>query len=242
MPPQQNNQPFQSYPVSAEPQALSAKTKKSKKSLILLLALIVCVLLLLGALGFGLWAYNSQQDYKNNSDKKSEAAVTIAVEKESTRKDNEFTEKEKNPFKTYLGPAAFGSIEIQYPKTWSAFVIETDKGAKPINGFFHPGFVPDTLGQTAFALRLEVTNQSFEQEMKQFESKVKAGKVTVSPYSAKNVPGTPGARVSGEISQDKQGTIILLPSRDKTIKIYTESQQFVGDFDNIILANLKFVP
>jgi len=36
--------------------------------------------------------------------------------------------------------------------------------------------------------------------------------------------------------------MILLPLRDKTLKISTESQQFVGDFDNIILANLKFVP
>ncbi len=241
MPPQQNNQPFQPYPVLASATPQKTAPKKSK-SLIWIIALSLCVLLLLGALGFGYWAYSSRQDYKNNSDKKSLAAVTIAVDKESTKKDNEFTEKEKNPLKTYLGPAAFGSIEIQYPKTWSAYVTETDKGARPINGFFHPLFVPDIQGQTAFALRIEVTNQSYDQEMKQFDAKVKGGKVTVSPYAAKNVPGTPGARVTGELSPDKKGIMVLLPIRDKTIKIYTESQQFAGDFDKIILANLKFVP
>lgn len=241
MPPQQNNQPFQPYnvPAGASPQK---SVQKKSKSLVLLIALILSVILLLGSVGFGVWAYGSQQDYKNNSDKKSEAAVAIAVEKESTRKDNEFTEKEKNPLKTYKGPAAYGSLEIQYPKTWSAYVVETDKGAKPIDGFFHPSFVPNTQGETAFALRIEVTNQSYDQEMKQFDSKVKAGKVSVSPYEAANVPGTPGAKVTGEITTGQQNVMVLLPIRDKTIKIYTESQQFAGDFNNIILANLKFVP
>lgn len=241
MPPSQINAPFQPYSVPPSVPVQNMKPKKSK-SFVLIFALVLCVLLLLGALSFGLWAYGSQQDYKKNSDKKSEAAVTIAVEKESTRKDNEFTEKEKNPLKTYQGPSAYGSLEIQYPKTWSAYIVETDKGTKPIDGYFHPNFVPNIQGETAFALRIEVSNQSYDQEMKQFDPKVKAGKVSVSPFVAKNVPETLGARVLGEINLGQQNVMILLPIRDKTIKIYTESQQFIGDFDNIILANLKFVP
>ena len=44
------------------------------------------------------------------------------------------------------------------------------------------------------------------------------------------------------LNGDKQGTMIILPVRDKTLKIWTEGNEFVGDLDKIILANLSFVP
>ena len=243
MPPSQTNQPFQSFPIPpAHPGPVHQAASQRKRPLGLLFALVFSVLLLVAALGFGVWAYGERQDYKQNSDKKAAAAVTIAVQQEGTRKDNEFLEKEKNPLKTYNGSSAYGSLSISYPKTWSAYVIETDKGGEPINGYFHPNFVPGTQSQTAYALRVQVSGQSYEQEMKQFESKVKAGKVSVTPFVAKNVPTVTGARVDGEINTGQKNSMILLPIRDKTIKISTESQQFLGDFNDIILANLKFVP
>lgn len=202
----------------------------------------MCVVLFIAAASFGIWAYGSRQDYKQNTDKKIAAAVEVAVQEESTRKDNEFVEKEKSPLKTYQGAAAYGSLGISYPKTWSAYVVETDKGNTPIDGYFHPNFVPGLQSQTAFALRVQVSNQSYDQEMKQFESKVKSGAVAVTPYISKNVPTVTGARVDGEINQGQKNSMVLLPIRDKTIKISTESQQFLSDFNDIVLANLKFVP
>lgn len=215
---------------------------KKRQGLGLIVPLVLSVILLLASLGFGIWAFTSRADYKNNSDKKSADAVALAVQRESSRKDKEFVEKEKLPLKKYLGPAAFGTLEISYPKTWSAFITELDKGSTPVDGYFHPNFVPGLQSGTAFALRMQVTSQAYDQEMKQFETKGKTGKVKITAYSPKNVAGVVGARVDGEISTGHQGTMILLPLRDKTIKIYTESQQFVGDFNSIILENLKFIP
>jgi hypothetical protein len=51
-----------------------------------------------------------------------------------------------------------------------------------------------------------------------------------------------GSRIDGEINLGQKDSMILLPVRDKTIKISTESQEFMGDFNDIVLANLKFVP
>lgn len=233
MPPQQGYPPMPQAPV---------QLPKSKSKLGLILTLVFFVLLSLSAIGFAAWAYASMQDYKNNSDEKSKAAVTVALKKEDTKKDNEFAEKEKSPYKIYQGPTAYGSVKITYPKTWAAYIEERDRNSTPVNGYFHPSFVPDTSGGTAFALRIEVTNRSYDQELKNFDSSVKTGKVTVRPFVAKNVPSVTGARVDGEIEKDKKGSMILLPLRDKTIKISTQAQQFVPDFDNIVLANLKFVP
>lgn len=244
MPP--SNQPFQPYPLPpgmAPPNpGQMPPIPKKHHPWGLIISLVMFILLFLGASGFGIWAFMGREDYKNNSDKKSAQAVTIAVQQEGTKKDKEFVEREKNPLKTYSGPEAFGSLHVEYPKTWSAYVVDAGRTATPIDGYFHPNFVPNVVGGTTFALRIQVTSQNYAQEMKQFEAKVKAGKVTVSPFTLGKVPGTAGARVQGELTVGQQVTMVLLPLRDKTIKVSTESQQFIDDFDNIILKNLSFIP
>jgi hypothetical protein len=84
------------------------------------ISLVLAVILLIGTLGFAGWAYMSRQDYKDNVDAKVSDAVVIAKQQESTAKDKQFVEKEKNPLRTYHGPDTYGGLTIAYPKTWSA--------------------------------------------------------------------------------------------------------------------------
>lgn len=207
-----------------------------------IITIVVLVLLLLGTLGFAIWAYTGMMDYKANSDQKSAKAVAIAVQQESSRKDKEFVEKEKQPLKSYLGPDTYGGINLQYPKTWSGFVTQTDKGTTPIDGYFYPNVVPGTQSGTNFALRVQVSGQTYDQEMKAQEAKVKSGKVTAAPVVLPGVPGVNGTRFTGEINQGQKAVLIVLPLRDKTIKIWTETPEFLNDFDTIILPNFKFTP
>lgn len=231
VPPQ--GQPFQ-------PQTQSQMKKHT--SLGLIIALVLFVLLFLGAAGFGFWAFNERGKFKNDTDKIVAQEVALAEQKVSTAKDAEFVEAEKQPNKVYKGPATFGSIELAYPKTWSAFITETGQGGTPIDGYLHPDFVPGVQSGTQFALRVEVIQKSYDVEMKQFDSKVKAGKVTVTPFRAELVPEVLGARVEGEVNQGQKNVMVLFPIRDKTLKISTESETFYGDFNTIILKTLKFVP
>lgn len=207
-----------------------------------LVALGVFIVLFITAASFGAWAFMSRQDYKNNADKKAADAVTIAIKQEDSKKDAEFVEQEKNPLKSYVGPETYGKITIQYPKTWSAMVDETASSDAVLNGYFHPDFVPGIDTSTNFALRLQVVSQSYDQILKQFDNLVKAGKTRVAPYQAPKVSGVTGARVDGMFDSQKSGSMILLPLRDKTIKLWTEGDQYVGDFNNNILPNLTFVP
>lgn len=238
----QPNQPYPQYPIPPQRPGPPLRAHSARHSWGHIITVTLLILMLIGSVSFGAWAYTSRQEYKDKSDKLTARAVAIAVQQESTRKDSEFIEKEKNPLKIYKGSEAYGSVSISYPKTWAAYVVETDRTAAPIDGYFHPNFVPAAQKDLAYALRVQVTNLPYEQEMKQFEAKVKAGKVTVAPYTAKNVPSITGARVEGEIATGQKASMVLLPLRDKTIKIYTESQQFVGDFNNFVLTNLTFVP
>ncbi len=209
----------------------------------LLIPFILAVLFLMGAIGFAIWAYMGMQDYKSNVQPKIDQAVAIAEEKTKTAKDAEFVEKEKSPVRTYKAPQTAGSLVITYPKTWSAFVEESDKNNELVNGYFHPSYVPAAESGTDFALRVEVVSQAYDQVLKQFEGKVKTGKLKISAYKApKMAASSVGARVDGEINTGQQDSMVIFPLRDKTIMISTESAQFLGDFNDIVLANLTFEP
>lgn len=206
-------------------------------------AFIITLVLLLGALGGFIWAFMERQDYKLNSDKKAAAAAEVAKKEEADAKEKEFVEREKIPTKEYKTPATYGAVSVTYPKTWSAYVAEVPTNtAMPIDGYFHPNVVPALTSGTAFALRVQVTGDGYAKALKEYDPEVKAGRVKVSAYQAPKMPGVTGSRIDGEISKGQKGTVVLLPLRDKTIKISTQSPQFAGDFEKIILANLTFVP
>lgn len=214
-----------------------------KKSLnTLMIPFILTLVFLLFTIGFAFWAFTQMQEYKNKSDQKSAQAVSLAEKKLEAKKEAEFAEREKNPFKEYRGSATFGSVVIQYPKTWSAYITESDRGTVPIDGYMHPNYVPGLQTETAFALRFQVSNTSYDQELKKYDSDAKSGKVKVSPASAPKVPNVAGVKIEGEVERGKRGTVVLFPVRDKTLRIITESEQFNKDFNDIILANLVFVP
>lgn len=228
--------------VPAQYQNQMLPPPKNKRHYGALITIVLLVLLSLGLAGFGAWAFKSLQDLKGPIDKKIADAVVIAKQQESTVKDKEFVEKEKKPFKEYRGPATYGSLVIQYPKTWSGFVTEGQNGNAPVDGYFHPNVVPGLLSGTAFAMRVKILNQSYVEALKSFSEKERSGKVAVSAYRAPNVQSVLGSRVDGEINPGQKDSMVIFPIRDKTLQISTESDDFLGDFDTNILPNITFAP
>src|SRR5260221_8244205 len=98
--------------------------------------LIVAIVLLVAALGFGGWAYTSMLNYKNNTEGIVATAVSQAKQQEDVVKDAAFAEQEKSPLRTYSGPTAYGSVTVQYPKSWSAYVVDTRNSSPFIDGYF----------------------------------------------------------------------------------------------------------
>jgi hypothetical protein len=237
----QGYQPQQMPQQTQVPQYQSANSSRPHSKTLLIVTILLGVLLL-AVLIFALWAFNERNTYKDKTDQIVAKEVTAAKQQTSDEKDKEFLEKEKSPLKEYKGPATYGSVSIMYPKTWSAYVNQSGDSGQPVNGYFHPNFVPAVDSGTAFALRVEVISKSYEQVVKEFDTKVKSGKVKVSPYQAPKVPAIAGSRVEGEINQGQKGIMVLFPLRDKTLKISTQTDSFQKDFNEIILANLTFSP
>jgi hypothetical protein len=209
----------------------------------LLIPLILVSLLFGLSLVFAIFAYGSMQDYKNNSDDKSAAAVKVAVEKEDAKKAAQFAEESKSPLKTYSGPAAYGSIQVQYPKTWSAYVIEPSGENGNLDAYFNPNFVPSTVGETnSFALRVKIVNQAYATVLQSLQGSIKIGKLTATPYAFPKVPTAVGTKLSGDIQPNKQGTMVVVPLRANTLEVWTNGSASLSDFENNILPNLSFAP
>ncbi len=216
---------------------MKIKDNESGALNVLLIPLITSTVLLLAMIGFGAWSYMSRQDYKNNTDQKVSAAVEVTKKQVSTEKDNEFLEKEKFPLKTYSGPSDLGSIVLSYPKTWSGYVSDND------GKFFI--FNPDIVTERDTprnALRITVEDKQYSTAVNQYTDKVEDGKAKATIYSLPKVPESVGVRVDGEYDDGKNGSIVILPMRDKTILIACEIQDRIKDFNDIILPNISFKP
>lgn len=206
-----------------------------------IVSIAVLAVFLVGALVFAGWAYTGRQDYKNNVDAKVKVAVAKNTKEVQLKDAADFAEAAKQPLKTYVGPDAYGSVTIPYPKTWSAYVVTA--GGQPLDAYFNPDFVPSATDQkSVFALRVQIVASTYSQTLTQFQGLQKQGKVTVSPYALPKTPTQVGVRVDGQLTPTKQGSMVILPVRDKTLKLWIESNQFTNDFNNIILPNASFSP
>jgi len=229
-------------PYNQVPGSASAK---SKTPLGLFIAFAAVILMLVATICFAIWAYGQMKDYKNNSDKKSATAVAQASTTLKKQLEDQFSEQNKSPVKTYNGPAQYGSIKISYPKTWSAYVVEnTDSSGTPVDGYFYPDFVPDISGSnTNFYLRVQILGNSYKSALDQYAAQVTKGTLRSTPFVPEQVKGaTTGVRLDGQLSQTKKGSMVILPLRDKVLKIWVENDSAAADFNNFVLKNLTFSP
>ncbi|MEO6760823.1 MAG: hypothetical protein ABI220_00385 [Candidatus Saccharimonadales bacterium] len=202
----------------------------------------LAILLFAGALSFAIWAYSGRQDYKDNSDSKIKVAVSEAVKNTQITDSAKYAEAAKQPFNTYVGPEAYGSVQVAYPRTWSSYA-DTTNSSTPLDAYFQLGTVPGITDKAAlFALRIKVVGQSYDSVLSSLTNVSSKDAPRVTPYRLPKVQNIIGSRLDGQIARNKQGSMIVLPLRDKTIEIWTESDQYLADFNNIILPNLSFSP
>jgi hypothetical protein len=208
-----------------------------------ILLVVVLVVMLGGALAVGVWANNGRTDYKNNVDAKIATAVAAAKQQQTTADDAQFAQVSKDPLRSYDGPEAYGSLVVNYPKTWSAYVDDSGAGNALVDGYFAPGTVPSISAQgSVFALRVQVVSQSYSQSVQNFTGQQQNGKLSSQAYALPKVPKVVGLEITGTLPDSKTGTMVVLPLRSETLEIWTEGTSYLSDFNNNILPNLSFSP
>lgn len=210
-------------------------------------ASVVLGVLLIGSLVFGFWAFRERSDYKNNVDAK--IAVATEQQKKTTTDElnKQHAEEDKKPSKVYTGPSSYGSVKFEYPKTYSVYVTG-DNGNTPVDAYFHPAIVPSitplagTATRAAIAVHVQVFNQPYDQVVQQRQSSVAAGTLSGSPFALKNMPKQVGMKFVGKLQNQLNGTEIILPLRDKTLVVTSETDTWLTDFNNVVLETMTFEP
>ncbi len=209
---------------------------QSGKLDILILPLILSLLVVIGLAVFGFWAYSNFTTQRDDVDAIVAEEVDRAKADQKVELQADFEEKEKKPLRTYTSPSSAGSVSIKYPKTWSVYMEE---GTSSLEGWFQPNFVPAINSDTSFALRVQVDNSTYSEEVSRLDRLIEDGTIKATPIRIAKVNGV---RLDGFVAREKSGAMVMFPIRDKTLRVWTESDKFVKDFNTIILKHLSFIP
>jgi hypothetical protein len=210
-----------------------------------LIIIVLLAVLLAASLGFGGWAYSQMLSYKNDTNKKIDSAVAAAKSAQAKEVQDAFDKANTTQFQ---GSSTYGSVSFSYPKTWSAYV-DTSSSSEPISAYFHPDQVNGVSSRSAYSLRVELISGDYSQALQQFSGFIKQGTVTSKAYLPPKLNGVsnaqPGTLLSGQINTSdstQRGEMLIIRVRDKTLKISSQSNDYLNDFNNIILTSLTFAP
>ena len=211
------------------------------KNIFLVASIIFAITTILGLVGY-LSASSEIDRYKTETDSIVSEAVEEAKLEQKEEDTKHFSKKYNEPYAEYAGPADFGSIRFNYPKTWSVYNNKFDQNGYQV--VFYPDVIPVVSDKTAMALRISVVNKQYETVVSEYETLVVQGQLRASVINVaqtEDFSGYEGIKLEGAINEVlAEGTIILLKLRDKTIQLQTDSVDWLSDLDEIILPTFHY--
>ncbi len=200
------------------------------------------IIVIVGLLIFGSWSYSSYLDSKSSVDQKINQAIVLAKQQQASVDSKKYATESQYPLANYTGPQIYGSLSVNYPKNWSAYVDDTGSN-NLVDGYFNPGYVPAIGGSSStFALRVKIINQTYATTLTNLSSEQQAGLITVKPYSLPKVSKVVGVMITGQVQNNLNGEMVILPLRNETLQVWTVGTNYMTIFNNVILANLTFSP
>lgn len=199
--------------------------------------IIIIVLLSLFSvvfLGLFIWAFINYNDVKSDVDAQISYAVNEAVSNREDELEKEFAEREKEPYKTFAGPADYGELGFKYPKTWSVYVDYDFTKGGDYNAYLNPGEVNKVGKETVNALRVSILNKSYDDVIAEYERKASSNNSNLTSQSI-TVNKTVATEYIGTIPNSSlSGYIVIFKIRDKAVILQTDSVLFKADFDKLL--------
>ena len=208
--------------------------KKDVAGLIKTIVIIIVSLIAVTFIGLFIWMLMQYNDVQTDVEGQISVAVAEAKDEQSAKMEAEFLEREKYPYKTFSGPADYGELTFEYPKTWSVYVAEDAANGGDFSAYFNPIQVDAISDETINALRVHVLNESFESVTEEYQDYLDDKDSNLSVESVK-INGTTANLYSGTIPDTElSGYIVIFKIRDKTAILQTDSVFFKEDFDKLI--------
>lgn len=201
-------------------------------------AIIILSVTTVAFVGLFAWMFIKWEDAQSALDAKIKIAVDEAINENTIILEEEFAEREKTPYSTFSGPEDYGNLSFPYPKTWSLYVARDASSGGNFEAYFNPGGVQPTGNTTVNALRVTISDTTFDRAVANYENSVKKGDMTMTVVTVNG--GTPANIYRGTLQSGLVGAIAVIKIRDKSAIIQTDSTDvFNAEFEKI-LSSLTF--
>ncbi|MBR0488450.1 hypothetical protein IJJ39_02130 [Candidatus Saccharibacteria bacterium] len=203
-------------------------------SLIKTIVIVVLSLVSVTFVGLFIWMNNLYMTASEDVNGQINAAVAEAKYEQAVKLEEEFAEREKEPYDTFTGPVDYGQLSFKYPKTWSVYVAADAAKGGDFEAYFNPGQVNVVSASTINALRVTVRDIAFEDVVQEYQRAMDRtnSNLTVETIT---VAGTTANLYTGTIpNTELSGYIVIFKIRDKTAVFQTDSVLFKADFDKVL--------
>ena len=204
---------------------------KSNRGLIEMIILVVTSLLAVTFIGLFIWKYIEWDTVKTDIDGQIDAAVAVAVSENTTQLEKDFLEREKYPYKSFMGPADYGSLGFEYPKTWNVYIAKDASNGGDFEAYLNPGEVQPVSARTINALRVTIQDKAFDSVVRNYDSYVRNGRLNV---VTRNIGNAVANVYTGELPNDIHGILAIFKLRDKTVLIQTDAELFADEYYKLL--------
>ena len=177
---------------------------KDIAGLIKTIAIIVVSLIAVTFIGLFIWMNVQYHEVQTDIQGQIDMAVAEAKDKQAVEMEADFAEREKFPYKTFSGPADYGQLTFNYPKTWSVYVASAaDKGGD-FNAYFNPNQVEAVGEDTINALRVTILDKTFDSVVETYQKIMNrcAEQLGLTPSSrSRLIAGEPGGTVKDDMEE-----------------------------------------
>lgn len=183
--------------------------------------------------GLAIWAFLAYSEQKSDVDARIEQASSKAVKEQKEADALQLAQELKKPYWKFNGPADYGGLSFNYPRTWDVYVAEDGRDGKTFEAYLDKGTVPPVDDTQQFALRVTITDNDYDKVVDEYDDLIKKGDVKSTPVKAN---GQDGLRFDGKFTKDIQGSAVIYKIRDKTLIVQTDisTGEIKDDFEALI--------
>lgn len=215
-------------PVGTGAPAVATKTRGGMAETIIL---IIVSLIAVTFIGLFIWKYIEWDNVRTDVEGQISAEVAVAVSENTTKLENEFLEREKYPYKSFAGPADYGSLSFEYPKTWNIYIAKDAVNGGDYEAYLNPGEVLPVSNTSINALRVTIRDAAFDTVTKTYDGLIGKGGLTV---ATRNIGSVVANVYTGELPNKLQGIVAVFKLRDKTVLLQTDAMLFSEEFFKLL--------
>ena len=210
---------------------IAPRADNQQKDLIRTIVIIGLALVSATFIALFIWMYIQWNEANTAVEAKIKVEFEEAVSANTAELENDFANREKQPYKTFGGPSDYGSLSFEYPKTWSVYIAADVTDGKNYEAYFNPNIIKPISDDTIDALRLKITNESTDSILEDYNGEVEDGNLTV---ETRQINGDPVTIFTGQITDEFQGKVAVFKIRDKTVIIQTDATIFFDEFAHVL--------